>query len=117
MISYEVYKIIHLTCLVLFFSTAALSLLANSQSRLNAIIQGVVTLLIFISGMGLMARLGISHSGGYPSWILIKFAVFFLIAIGVPVVRKRLPEISRVYYVFSLILFVIAAWVANTKSF
>jgi uncharacterized membrane protein SirB2 len=114
MIAYESYKVMHLVSLVVLFTTLSLQLYGVS-TRLHKILTGVATLFVLVSGMGLMARLGIAHGSAWPAWIYVKFAVWFLVGVGGAVVVKRLPQYRRPTYWISLALFFVAATAAVEK--
>ncbi len=114
MISYPVYKVVHLLSIMVLISGLGISFYGAS-SKLIKILTGIATLLTLVGGMGLMARLGISHGTAWPVWIYIKFAVWFLVGIGGAIVAKRFPQYGRQAYFASLVLFAIAAVAANWK--
>ncbi len=115
MISYEVYKIIHLSSLALAFSGLGINLFAKSNNRLFKILGGVCALLIFVSGMGLLARIGVKHAEPWDLWIRLKVLIWAFIAIGAPVVAKRIPKFSQQYYWFCIVLFTVAVGLVNYK--
>ena len=52
--------------------------------------------MIFVAGMGLMARMGIGHGeGSWPGWIIAKMALWLALAISTPVLSKRLPPTQK----------------------
>lgn len=114
MISYEVYKVIHLTSLVVLLTSFAIQFYGLSN-KLHKILTGITTLLVLVSGMGLMARLGIGHGSAWPTWIYVKFTVWFAIGVGGALIVKRVPALRQQSYWFMLALFFIAAYAAVNK--
>lgn len=51
------------------------------KQRWHKVILGIVSFLIFTGGMGLIARLGFGHGQGFPLWVNIKIAMWFLVNI------------------------------------
>ncbi len=95
MISYEVYKLIHIICLVILAICSGEYFSKGSPSKMTKILCGVASLLIFVAGMGMMARLGIGHGEGWPTWIILKIVFWLLVAALIPILGKRLPEGQR----------------------
>lgn len=115
MLSYEFYKVLHLFSLFLLLSTMGISFYSKESFKHIKILSGVATLFVLISGMGLLARLGVQHGSAWPHWVYVKLVVWLLIGVGGAIVAKRLPQHSKKAYFVMLILALIAAVAANLK--
>lgn len=122
MVSYEVYKIIHvLGIMILFLSIGALFYTAFNKIQLDKkqkrpwlIMHGVSLFLILLGGFGLLARIGIS--GGFPTWVWLKIIIWGIFG-GLIMLIIKLPQISKVLYLLTVILGFFAIYIANYKPF
>lgn len=114
MISHEVYEFLHISLVLLFFFGLTLSFFCSSEkcSKRPKILAGVASLLIFVAGMGMMARLGIGHGESWPLWIKIKMTVWALLAIGGPLLAKRVQHKKGLAFSGLFLLFLIAIYAA-----
>jgi uncharacterized membrane protein SirB2 len=115
MISYEVYKIIHFTCLILMVGGFSISFFATNTPKYIKIISGVASLLMMVSGMGLIARIGIGHGASWPLWLKLKLTMWLVISITGPVLGKRLVEKRQMGYFIMMILFFATIMIAISK--
>lgn len=102
MISYQVYKILHLTGMFLLFTvTGAIALHvlnggtreSNVGRKLVAALHGVAMLIILIGGFGLMARIGVPHTA-WPLWIIGKFTIWAAF-VFIAMLPYRVPKAAR----------------------
>lgn len=116
MISYEVYKIIHLVSIILFTGSIGAQFFTQMSTKSVKIISGISSLFILVAGMGLLARIGVSHTVGWPVWAYVKLGIWVLVAALGPILAKRLQGESRaVGYYTIIILMIIAVYSAVTK--
>jgi hypothetical protein len=117
MISYSNYKIIHLFSIIFFLALISLQISLPEKNKKLSIFSGILSLLTLIGGMGLLARLGISHKGGWPWWASIKLIIWFLIAAGFPIIIKRSPKLKPYLWYPLVGLVFIAIYLAVIKPF
>lgn len=115
MLSYEFYKVLHLSSIVILLTSLSISFFTGKTEKYFKTLNGISTLLILVGGMGLMARLGINHKEMWPAWVYIKFAIWFIIGAGGVIIVKRKPHLGKISYVLMILLFILAAITANLK--
>lgn len=120
--SYEFYKILHLTGLILLFSglVSLLTLKATGAAvegpakKFSFIAHGIGLFLVLLSGFGLLARLGIVRD--MPNWIYAKIVIWLYFGASIALIKRR-GQLGWVLYIPMLIIFIIAAYLAVTKPF
>jgi hypothetical protein len=123
LISYQIYKIIHLTgILMIFLALGGVATNAiNGGSKYYpwrkpaAITHGVGLLLSLVGGFGLLARLGVSH-GGLPAWVIAKLVIWGIFAGSVSLIYFK-PKAAAKVWVLAIILGATAAYLAGQKPF
>lgn len=103
MIAYEIYKIVHLLSLFFILTTALMFFVASYRMRhfLPLLITSVVMLLV--SGMGLLARVGVSHTEGWPLWAKLKLSFWIALSGCLVFFYKRPQKAALVYSLLGLI--------------
>ena len=120
--SYEFYKILHITGLILtFFGLAGVLFVGMSKGEFKGsvkkwafITHGTGLLLIFVSGFGLAARLGLVR--GLPNWIYAKLAIWVLLGLAISLVKRK-HQIGWPLIILLVGLGTTAATIAITKPF
>lgn len=123
MISYSVYKLIHITgILMVFLAVGGVATNAingghkqHAWRKATAVTHGFGLLLSLVGGFGLLARLGVAHEG-LPGWVIAKLIIWGVFALSVTVVYKQ-PKIARLLWVFVIVLGIVAAYLAGLKPF
>ncbi len=113
MISYQVYKLIHLSAIFGFLMGAAVLLLSQTKGRFWRVWTGVTAFFILLGGMGLLARLGT----GWQPWLTAKLIIWLVITGLGHMVAKRMPERGRAAFFVTYLLAITAAFVAIYKPF
>lgn len=123
MISYSVYKLLHiLGVLVLFLALGGVTLHAvngggrdtATRRRLALATHGIGLFIILLGGFGMLARLGINT--GFPGWIWGKLAIWVLLG-GLVMLPYRVPALARPLWLIVPLLGTIAAYFALYKPF
>lgn len=118
MISYEIYKLIHLLCLLLFAVNIGQLLYPEHMlnSRKGKIFTGLVSFFILVSGMGLLARLGFKHAEAFPFWVTLKILNWFAINLALYFLFKFKTFKNKIYpALIILILAIFNIWAAINK--
>lgn len=114
MISYHDLKVIHIFVVAVFFISMTVSMY-NPEKLLHKIVTGISSLLALSSGVILLDRFGISHSGPYPTWVLIKVGIWLALSIITPIVVKKFSKVAKLLYWPWLIILLIGISMAVYK--
>tara|TARA_B100001971_G_scaffold152968_1_gene142171 strand:- start:209 stop:547 length:339 start_codon:yes stop_codon:yes gene_type:complete len=106
-------KFLHIAVVLIFILSQA-QLFAKS-SKLHNILAGITSLLVLGTGFAMLKRFGISHSGPFPVWVIIKLAVWSLLAIAYPIVFKRFRSLTKLLYIPWILLILMAVAMAIYK--
>jgi uncharacterized membrane protein SirB2 len=116
--SYAFYKIVHVVSIVIFFSLFAKAAYSQSSQKMDKILTGIALLIIFVAGMGLVAKTGASQGGdGWPLWLKFKLVIWLIIGIAGHVSLKRFPQHGVKVFWGSVGFLTFASYLANYKPF
>jgi hypothetical protein len=124
MISYTVYKLVHLFGMFMVFSVlGGIALHAlnggtkqdNVGRKLVAALHGTALFLILLGGFGMLARLGIVQ-GGLPGWIYAKLAIWVALPL-VGMLPYRRPATAKWVLLALPFLGLLAGIIALSKPF
>ena len=90
MINYETYKILHIFTLFMVISAMG-GVIAEGRWMPNKsfkITVGVLSFLVFVGGMGLIARLGFKHTEPFPLWVVVKISSWIVLNIAIVALFK-----------------------------
>jgi hypothetical protein len=123
MLSYEIYKLLHLFGIImLFMSVGGVMLYAlnggtkadNTWRKTAAITHGIGLVFVLVAGFGLLARVGISWP--WPGWVFVKLIIWLVLGGVTGLIYKLGPTGKGLWYVV-ILLGVIAAYMAIFKPF
>lgn len=118
MISYETYKALHLFFILSFFSSLGFVSYHSPliEKKLGKWMVGLASFLIFVAGMGLIARLGFKHTEPFPLWIKLKIINWVVINIlFVSLFKIKTIQYRAVLISILLMLAWFGIWVAINK--
>ncbi len=120
MLSYQIYKILHLVSLFGVFMCLGALVIHNMNgggkdypARMWLVLSfSAFMFFAFVGGFGLLARLGV----GLPTWIFAKIALWLVVGGYMTVIVKK-PDLSKVHWFVLLVLGATGAYVALYKPF
>jgi uncharacterized membrane protein SirB2 len=116
--SYEFYKVMHIGAIIIFISGLGISFLGDNTNKVNKILTGISGFILLVAGMGLKARV-ISKGSvePWPMWLILKVMIWTILAIGGPILSKRLKGNRGVAFYSFIVLAIAAAYMAVNKPF
>lgn len=112
--SYQFYKILHVTSIIaLFTSLAAAAFVSADKRKVWVSLHGISTLLVLVAGFGLLAKGGFMQAG-FPGWAYIKIAIWVALG-GMPALLKRKNDLALPLLLVSIILAGIGSYTAVYK--
>lgn len=87
--SYEFYKVLHVFSVIIFAILGMMAIYKDKLPKAAKITLGTFSLLVLVGGMGLLARIGVSHGQGFPTWVSIKIVIWLALAALFGIISKR----------------------------
>lgn len=113
--SYAFYKIIHVVSIVLFFALYMSAVRKEGSIKKEVIFTGVALMLILVSGMGLIAKIGIAHGAAWPLWLKLKLTIWAGIGLVGHTILKRFSQFKLQFFWTAFVLLICASYLANYK--
>ena len=101
--------------MTIFISGISASFLMENPPKIMKILTGITSVLILVAGMGLIARTMAGEK--WPGWVHAKVTIWALIAIGGPIMAKRLKSNRGLALGGILVLMFVAIGLAVLKPF
>lgn len=118
MFSYTFYKTLHLLFILCLFSSIGFISLRSDlmQKKSGKIMFGTIVFMIFVGGMGLLARLGFKHSEPFPLWVKIKLGNWGALTVLIGSLFKVQTKEYKAFMVGVILLLAwFTVWVAIYK--
>ena len=122
MFSHQLYNVLHIIGIVLVMSAlgGAAAHAAAGQGRgatrtLLAVLHGVGTFVLLVSGFGMLARIG-GMQEAFPGWVWVKLAIWVTVA-GALMIPFRRPGLWRPFLLALPLVAALAAYMAIYKPF
>ncbi|HSK21308.1 MAG TPA: hypothetical protein VK912_19285 [Longimicrobiales bacterium] len=119
---YEVYKLTHFLGIFVLLITLALPFMHRLRGgthsdfprrRALALTHGAASFLVLLGGFGMLARLGVVHTG-LPSWILLKLTIWLALSAALALALRTTAG-ARTVLVAAPLLALLAAGIAIYK--
>ena len=111
---YNFYLILHLFAAFGVVALGTHLCLKEGYSKKITAVYGVLCLVLFIAGFGLLAKGQYSIAAG---WASIKLIIFLILASGIPIIAKRAPQLKKIALYTQFCLIFVVIYVATLKPF
>jgi hypothetical protein len=125
MLSHSVYNVAHIVGIIMIMAAlGALALHAlnggtresNTARGLIAGLHGLGAFLVLLGGFGMLARIGFEHGSPFPGWLVVKIAIWLVLA-GSVIVPYRRSTLGKPLLLALPVLGGLAAYMAVYKPF
>lgn len=124
MISYSVYRLVHLVGIFVLFvvlggmawGTGRARADGAISRRLAMILHGIGLFVVLLGGFGLLARIGVMHGMSWPGWVWAKLGIWVLLGAAVAIPARK-PDWGGALLLLLPAFGGLAAWLAIFKPF
>jgi hypothetical protein len=111
---YQLFQVLHVFSLFLLVGVtfAAFAAPHPEYRRRSLMWSGICSLLVFVSGFGLLGILGT----GFPGWVIVKLLCWLLLSVLVSMAFRR-PHRVKSWLVVSVIVILMAVGMVSFKPF
>ena len=121
--SYEFYKVLHITGIFMVISAVGAHLLNGilggdkqfAGKRFVTILHGLGLAIAFVAGFGLLARLGMV-GGDWPIWMILKLVIWLFLGLVILIPRYK-PSWSKAVWIAVIVAGSFAAYLARYKPY
>lgn len=117
--SYEFYKVLHVVGVLMVFAAVGANLVIASMKDASStfkqeigITHGIGLLLAIVAGFAIIAKLGLAFKG----WVLVKMLIWLFFG-GVTAIAARKPDLVKPLWFASILIGLLAAYLAIYKPF
>lgn len=110
--SYQVYKMMHIISIVIFFSLFAVAAYSGESTKKTKILTGLTLFLILVGGMGLKK---FAAPGEWPMWLNLKMLIWVIVGVAGHMLIKKFPSHAVKGFWFSVGFLTLASYLANYK--
>lgn len=87
---------------------------ASRTRTLVAVVHGVGAFLILVGGFGMMARIGMTMSSGFPGWLTVKLLIWLVLS-AVILLPYRSVALAKPFFILLPLFAGVAAYMALYK--
>ncbi len=111
---YQIFQVFHLVALFLLVGIAFAAFAAPypERRRRTVMCSGICSLLVFVSGFGLLGILEL----GFPGWIIVKLFCWVVIATLVGMVFRK-PDQVKLWFGLTIVLILMAVGMVSFRPF
>jgi len=110
----QIYHVLHVLGLLLLagFTFSAFAAPTPDRRKKSAMLTGILSAVVLISGFGLQAKLGT----GWPGWLIVKLVCFLVVAAMAGRVFK-MPSAAGTMRMAAIVLFAVAVAMVYIRPF